>query len=80
MKKEGRECLLIAGDVRDRDFCIQAVDKVVAEFGRLDVLVNNAAFQVHTHDFEDLTEEHFDATVKTNRTAISTWPRRRWRR
>ena len=66
VEKEGRKCLLIAGDVRDRDFCFKAVDKVVAEFGKLDVLVNNAAFQVHTHDFEDLTEEHFDATVKTN--------------
>ncbi len=66
VKKEGRKCLLIAGDVRDRDFCLKAVDKVVAEFGKLDVLVNNAAFQVHTYDFEDLTEEHFDVTVKTN--------------
>ena len=66
VEKEGRRCLLIAGDVRDRGFCFQAVEKTVAEFGGLDVLVNNAAFQVHTEDFEDLTEEHFDTTVKTN--------------
>jgi NAD(P)-dependent dehydrogenase (short-subunit alcohol dehydrogenase family) len=66
VEKEGRKCLLIAGDVRDRDFCFEAVEKAVAELGGLDVLVNNAAFQVHTHDFEDLTEEHFDVTVKTN--------------
>jgi hypothetical protein len=66
VEKEGRKCLLIKGDVTDRAFCFAAVEQVLAGFGRLDVLVNNAAFQVHTHDFEDLTEEHFDATVKTN--------------
>ena len=66
VEKEGRRCLLIAGDVRDRSFCLAAVEQVVAGFGGLDILVNNAAFQVHTHAFEDLTEEHFDATVKTN--------------
>jgi NAD(P)-dependent dehydrogenase (short-subunit alcohol dehydrogenase family) len=66
VEKEGRRCLLISGDVRDRGFCFEAVDQVVEEFGGLDVLVNNAAFQVHTADFEDLTEEHFDVTMKTN--------------
>ena len=40
--------------------------QVVGEFGKLDVLVNNAAFQVHTKDILDLSEEHFDATLKTN--------------
>jgi NAD(P)-dependent dehydrogenase (short-subunit alcohol dehydrogenase family) len=38
----------------------------VKQFGKLDILVNNAAFQVHTARFEDLTAEHFDETVKTN--------------
>jgi NAD(P)-dependent dehydrogenase (short-subunit alcohol dehydrogenase family) len=66
VEREGRRCLLISGDVRDRDFCFQAVDQVVETFGGLDVLVNNAAFQVHVPDFEDLTEEHFDMTLKTN--------------
>jgi NAD(P)-dependent dehydrogenase (short-subunit alcohol dehydrogenase family) len=66
VEREGRKCLLIRGDVRDREFCFAAVEQVLAGFGRIDVLVNNAAFQVHDHDFEDLTEEHFDATVKTN--------------
>jgi hypothetical protein len=66
VEKEGRRCLLIAGDVRDRGFCFAAVEKTVAELGGLDILVNNAAFQEHTEDFEDLTEEHFDTTVKTN--------------
>jgi NAD(P)-dependent dehydrogenase (short-subunit alcohol dehydrogenase family) len=66
IKSEGRRGLAIAGDVRDREFCFEAAKRTVAEFGRLDVLVNNAAFQLHVSRFEDLTEEHFDVTVKTN--------------
>ena len=38
----------------------------MAEFGKLDILVNNAAFQEHVEDFLDLTEEHFNRTLKTN--------------
>lgn len=66
VEKEGRRCLVLKGDVRDRAFCFDAVDQVVKAFGRLDVLVNNAAFQVHSATFEDLTEAHFDETLKTN--------------
>jgi NAD(P)-dependent dehydrogenase (short-subunit alcohol dehydrogenase family) len=66
VEAEGRKCLLLAGDVRDRDWCFSAVEQVVSRFGRLDVLVNNAAFQNHTKDLADLTEEHFDMTLKTN--------------
>jgi NAD(P)-dependent dehydrogenase (short-subunit alcohol dehydrogenase family) len=66
VEKEGRRCLTISGDVRDRAFCFGAVQQAVETLGGLDVLVNNAAFQVHTAKFEDLTEEHFDATLKTN--------------
>jgi NAD(P)-dependent dehydrogenase (short-subunit alcohol dehydrogenase family) len=66
IEREGRRCLLIAGDVRDRAFCGEAIQQVLDEFGRIDVLVNNAAFQLHVSRFEDLTEEHFDHTMKTN--------------
>jgi len=66
IRAEGRRCLVIAGNVQSRDFCRRAVDQVVQEFGRLDVLVNNAAFQIHADRFEDLTEAHFDQTLKTN--------------
>jgi len=66
VEREGRRCLLIAGDVARRKFCFDAVAKVVKAFGRLDVLVNNAAFQLHVSRIEDLTEEHFDRTMKTN--------------
>ena len=66
IKQEGRRCLLIAGDVSDKGFCDEAVKQTIATFGKLDVLVNNAAFQLHVSNFEDLTEEHFDCTMKTN--------------
>ncbi len=66
VEKEGRQCFVIKGDVKDPKFCRDAVAKTVKEFARLDVLVNNAAFQVHTADIEDLSDEHFDETLKTN--------------
>lgn len=66
VEKEGRQCLLIAGDVSKRAFCLDVVKQVIKTFNKIDVLVNNAAFQLHVQDFEDLTEEHFDTTIKTN--------------
>lgn len=66
VEAEGRQCLLFSGDVSNRAFCKEVVQQTVNAFGRLDVLVNNAAFQLHVHDFADLTEEHFDTTMKTN--------------
>ncbi|WP_336800306.1 SDR family oxidoreductase [Kaistia sp. MMO-174] len=66
VEAEGRRCVLISGDVSRREDCHGAVAKTLKEFGRLDVLVNNAAFQVHSDAFSDLTEDHFDATLKTN--------------
>jgi NAD(P)-dependent dehydrogenase (short-subunit alcohol dehydrogenase family) len=66
VEKEGGRCLVIKGDVRDRAFCRDAVKQAVDAFGRLDILVNNAAFQVHSERIEDLTEEHFDETLRTN--------------
>jgi NAD(P)-dependent dehydrogenase (short-subunit alcohol dehydrogenase family) len=66
VEAEGRECLLIPGDVKSQTFCDKAVAQTIKEFGHLDVLVNNAAFQIHTSRFEDLTAKHFDETLKTN--------------
>ena len=66
VEAEGRRAILLPGDVSDRAVCRHAVARTVDELGRLDILVNNAAFQVHVPRFEDLTEEHFDLTVKTN--------------
>ncbi|WP_457584964.1 SDR family oxidoreductase [Ensifer canadensis] len=66
VEREGRRCLVLKGDVKDAKFCTKAVEKTVSDFGKLDVLVNNAAFQVHSYAIEDLSEEHFDETLKTN--------------
>jgi NAD(P)-dependent dehydrogenase (short-subunit alcohol dehydrogenase family) len=66
VEKEGRDCLLIAGDVKDPKFCQEAVEKTVEEFDRIDILVNNAAFQEHAHSLLDITDERLDETFKTN--------------
>jgi NAD(P)-dependent dehydrogenase (short-subunit alcohol dehydrogenase family) len=66
VEKEGRRCILLSGDVADPKFCAAAVDETVKAFGRLDILVNNAAFQQHVQELADLSEEHFDRTLKTN--------------
>ena len=65
VEAEGRRCLLISGDVSDRTFAREAVAQTVVMLGKLDVLVNNAAFQLHAR-FEDISEEQFDRTLKTN--------------
>jgi NAD(P)-dependent dehydrogenase (short-subunit alcohol dehydrogenase family) len=66
VEAEGRRAILIPGDVSSREFCVRAVRETVDALGALDVLVNNAAFQAHVPRIEDLTEEHFDLTLKTN--------------
>ena len=63
---EGTRCLLIPGDVRDASFCDDAVKRVVDEYGQLDILVNNAAFQQHQQSIEDITDEQFERTFRTN--------------
>ena len=66
VEREGRRALLIPGDVRDAGFCGAAVERTVSEFGQLDILVNNAAFQQHQETLEDVSDEQFDRTFKTN--------------
>ncbi len=66
VEKEGRRCLLIPGDVRDSAFCDAAVAQTVEAFGGLDVLVNNAAFQLHCDAIEELTDAHIQQTLDTN--------------
>jgi len=66
VEAEGRECVLIPGDVKDPKFCAAAVEQAVAAFGRLDVLVNNAAYQETRQKLEDITDDDFDTTFRTN--------------
>ncbi|HEY2376946.1 MAG TPA: SDR family oxidoreductase [Gemmatimonadaceae bacterium] len=63
---EGTRCLLIPGDVREAAFCERAVKRVIDEYGQLDILVNNAAFQQHQKSIEDITDEQFERTFRTN--------------
>jgi NAD(P)-dependent dehydrogenase (short-subunit alcohol dehydrogenase family) len=58
--------VLVSGDVNDPEFCDSAVRKAVKAFGRLDILVNNAAFQLHAERLEDLSEAHLQETLQTN--------------
>ena len=66
VEAEGGRAELIAGDVRDSGFCRGAVARTLETFGRLDVLVNNAAYQQHREGIDELTEEQWDLTMRTN--------------
>lgn len=66
IEAEGRRALLLPGDVTDPAFCRKAVEQTIQKFGKLDLLVNNAAFQQHASSLEEITEEQWDHTFKTN--------------
>ena len=62
----GRRAIAIPGDIRKRDFCQKLVDQTFTRFGRLDILVNNAAYQRTYAKLQDIPEEEFDTTFRTN--------------
>lgn len=66
VEAEGSKAIIIRADVSEREHCRRAVEETVQKLGGLDVLVNNSAFQYHANDFSDITEKHFDTTLKTN--------------
>ena len=66
IEAEGQEAFALSGDVRDPKICKKLVKQTVDKFGKLDILVNNAAFQQHQESLEDVTEEQWDQTFKTN--------------
>ncbi len=62
----GGAAYLIKGNLRDSNFCNEAVEKTISQFGSLDILVNNAAIQHPQTNFEDITDEQLDDTFRTN--------------
>jgi NAD(P)-dependent dehydrogenase (short-subunit alcohol dehydrogenase family) len=66
VEAEGSDIIKIAGDIGDEAFCREAVKRTVDEYGRLDILVNNAAEQHEVEDFRELTAEQLERTFKTN--------------
>lgn len=66
VEKEGRECVIIAGDVADSAFCKKLVETTISSFGKLDVLVNNAAQQFPKASIEEITDEQLEKTFRIN--------------
>ncbi|MDH0748840.1 SDR family oxidoreductase [Pseudomonas sp. GD03842] len=70
VEEAGRQCVLIPGDLADKAHCSDVVQKTVDAFGRIDVLVNNAAFQMSHETIEEITDEEWVKTFDINITAM----------
>lgn len=70
VEEAGRRAILVPGDIADRGHCRAIIDQAVAEFGRIDVLVNNAAFQMSHDSLEEIPDDEWDYTFKVNITAM----------
>src|SRR5258705_859381 len=66
VEEHGRKCLLIEGDVGQEDLCRKAIDQTVKKFGRIDILVNNAAEQHPQDSIEEISEKQLERTFRTN--------------
>ena len=66
VEEKGRRALLIQSDISKEANCQEIVQKTIAEFGKIDILVNNAAIQVPHQDFSEITEEQWDQTFRVN--------------
>lgn len=62
----GRKCILVSGDIKDSKHCHDLIEKAVAAFGRIDILVNNAAHQASFDSPEEVSDEEWDVTFRTN--------------
>jgi NAD(P)-dependent dehydrogenase (short-subunit alcohol dehydrogenase family) len=70
VEEAGRQCLLVAGDISKAEHCRSLVQKTVEAFGRIDVLVNNAAHQMSFNSVEEISDEEWDLTFATNISAM----------
>ncbi|WP_278433043.1 SDR family oxidoreductase [Stutzerimonas kunmingensis] len=66
VEQYGRRCLTFTGDVADREVCRKVIDETLAAFGKLDIVVNNAAEQHPQEKLEDISEEQWEKTFRTN--------------
>jgi len=66
VEAEGQRAIAVEADLTDPEVCKKVVEQTVEEFGKLDILVNNAAYQQHQEGLEDVTDEQWDHTFKTN--------------
>jgi NAD(P)-dependent dehydrogenase (short-subunit alcohol dehydrogenase family) len=66
VEQEGRKCHLLSGDIGEEAFCKQIVDETMANFNKIDILVNNAAEQHPQESIEDITAEQLEKTFRTN--------------
>ncbi len=66
IERMGGKCLLLAGDIKDTNFCDKIVEETIKTFGKIDILVNNAGVQYQQKSLLDITDEQFDLTMKTN--------------
>jgi NAD(P)-dependent dehydrogenase (short-subunit alcohol dehydrogenase family) len=66
VEKEGRKCLLLAGDIGDEEFCKSVIEQTFSKFGKIDILVNNAAEQHPQNSIIDITAQQLERTFRTN--------------
>ena len=70
VEKAGQKAVLVAGDISQPQHCRDIVARTLAEFGRIDVLVSNAAYQMSHESLEEISEEEWDYTLATNVSAM----------
>ena len=66
IEQAGRKAVLVPGDIQDADHCRAIIGTAVSELGRVDILVNNAAYQMTFHELSDIPDEEWDKTFRTN--------------
>ncbi|MDT3723067.1 SDR family oxidoreductase [Pseudomonas oryzihabitans] len=70
VEQAGRRAVLVPGDIQEASHCRSLIDRTIAEFGRLDILVNNAAYQMAQSSLEDVSDEEWSRTMRTNLDAM----------